>query len=119
MNYLREGGWGMVPILALGLVNLMLAWRYALSGDRRFRGTVEALARAIHFLGWGAFATGFVATGEYLEVHPEQPFGPTLVMGLKEASTNVALSLTVVALVHLAVALGRRREDARVASSDE
>jgi hypothetical protein len=108
-----EGGWGMWVILTVGLVALVSAFVYARTGDARRRPFVEALGRAELFFTLSGFFTGFVATGGYIEAHPEAPLGATLLQGVKEASNTLAFGFTLLALIHLCLAVGQRREAAR------
>jgi hypothetical protein len=108
-----EGGWGMWPILVLGIVALGLGLRYALTGDGRLRGSLESLARCVLFMALAGFATGLIATCSFAGSHTELPPATTLIEGIKESMNNLALGFLEVALVHLQLAVGRRREDDR------
>lgn len=110
-----EGGFGMWPILLLGLGAMGLGLRYAFTGDARLRGCLEALARSILYFALMGFVTGLVATGDFLAAHADLPRTETLLTGVKESTNDLALGFTFLALVHLQLAVGRRREDDRVA----
>lgn len=112
-EHFLQGGYGMWPVLVLGLAALGLGLRYAFTGDGRLRGTVETLAKSVLFFALSGFFTGVVAVGDYLDAHPEVPLAATAVTGVKEATNNLALGFTLLALVHLQLAVGRRREDHR------
>ncbi len=112
-RHFAEGGWGMWAVLVSGLAGLATALRYAVTADGRLRTSVEATGRAVLFFALSGFFTGVVATGGYLEAHPEAPFAATAVQGVKEATNNLALGFTLLALLHVALAVGRRREAAR------
>jgi hypothetical protein len=112
-QHFAEGGWGMWALLGVGLPGLATALRYAVTADGRLEGALEAMARAVLCLALSGFFTGVVATGGYLEAHPEAPFAATAFQGVKEATNNLALGFTLLALVHLALAVGRRRAAAK------
>ncbi len=114
-EHFLEGGWGMWPTLVIGLAGLGAGLRYAMTGDRRLRGTLESLAKTVLFFALSGFFTGIVATGDYLGAHAaaEVPMAAIALTGVKESTNNLALGFTVLALLHLQLAVGRRREDAR------
>jgi len=115
LEVLREGGWGMYPTLVFGLVALGAALRFAVRADPRLRGFIDSLARAVIFFAVTGFVTGLISTAGYVEAHDLRGGEAlmTLMAGAKESLHNLALGFTVVSLVHLAVAVGRRRYDAR------
>jgi hypothetical protein len=111
---LIEGGFGMWPVLAVGLVALLTGARYAATGDGSARGALEALVGAILAMAFAGFFAGLVATGSYITGLPEEAaVARVAITGAKEASNNLVLGFTLVGLVQLQLALGRRREDAR------
>ncbi len=115
MELLREGGWGMYPTMVFGLVAVGAALRFAIRADPRLRGFVESMARAVTFFAVTGFVTGIISTASYVEAHDLRGWDAlmTVLEGTKESLHNLALGFTVVSLVHLAVAVGRRRYDAR------
>lgn len=113
MEKFIEGGWGMWAIALFGVFGLVLALRYAARADARLRPSVESLARATLFFALSGFTTGIVATGDFVASHPEEPLGATIFQGVKESANNLALGFTLLALIHLAMAVGRRREAMR------
>ncbi len=119
LNAFREGGWGMYPTLVFGLIAIGAALRFAVRSDPKLRGFIASMSRAVFFFGLTGFVTGLIATGTYFETHgvAGADFLPTLVAGVKESTHNLALAFTVLSLVHLAVAVGRRRLDARQPST--
>lgn len=115
----HDGGWGMYPTLVFGLVAAGAALRYVIRGDGRLRGVIESMVRAVLFVGLAGFVTGLVATSMYIlqfQVRGDEVLR-TFLIGLGEASYNLALAFTMVSLTHVIVALGRRRQDARELSN--
>ncbi len=111
LAFLREGGWGMYPMLILGLIALVNAIRFAAGRAPAVRGMVESINSAVLFLGLTSFVTGLIATGSYLAKHElkDDELLFTMVMGLKESLSNLVLAFGLVCLVHIALAVGRYR----------
>lgn len=104
-------------MLVLGLAALGMALRYAFSADGRLRPAVEALGRSVLFFSLSGFVTGLVASGAFfaklLEEKPASPAWEIFLLGAVESSNNLALGFTLLALTHLALAVGARRESVR------
>jgi hypothetical protein len=113
LNAFHEGGWGMYPTFVLGLITLGTALRFAFRGDGRLLGFVESMTRAILFTGLLGFVTGMIMVGRYVEAHPADDAARILVQGAGEAVNNLALAFTMISLIHLVLAVGRRRVDAK------
>ena len=111
----RAGGWGMFPILIFGLIALGTALRYAITADGRLRGFLESLARAVIFFSLSGFVTDLLAVGRYLQVENVTGWASIeiAIQGGRESLNTIALGVTLLGLVHLLIAVGRRREDAR------
>lgn len=106
----QEGGWGMYPILALGLVGLFSAARFAWRGERSLVGALRWLVFALVSCGVFGFVIGMIRASHFVAAlsAPEQR-GAVLVEGLGEALNNVAMALLFAVLIGLLVALGKRR----------
>ena len=112
-EFMREGGWGMYPILLLGIVTLASATRYAIRPERlclRFLAVlwVTLLVAVVH-----ATVTDVAAVFRYLEDPARAPDGQMarlLVAGLKESSRPAALGGIFLTLVPLLAAAGIYRE---------
>lgn len=114
MEGFREGGWGMYPILVFGLVSLGAALRYAIRADERLRGFTETMAKAVLFFSLSGFIIGLIATGNYVESNhlTGGEAALTVLQGVKESLNNLAFGTGLLGLVHMAMAVGRRRVDA-------
>lgn len=112
---LHQGGWGMVPTLLFGLIALGTALRFAVQGRGRLLGFLESLSRAVLAFSLSAFFTGVVVSLSALE--PPSSLGEdtarVLLIGLRDATHNLALGFTLLSLIHLLIAVGRRRLDAQ------
>jgi hypothetical protein len=113
LNAFREGGWGMYPTFVFGLIALGTALRFAFRGDARLQGFIESMTRAIFYSGLLGFVTGMIMVARYIEGHPDMDALRILVEGAGEAVNNLALAFTLISLIHLVMAVGRRRVDAR------
>ena len=112
-EFMREGGWGMWPVLMLGLVALASATRYAIRPERlclRFVAVlwVTLLAAVVH-----ATVTDVAAVFRYFEDParaPDRQIARLLFTGLKESSRPAALGGIFLTLMPLLAAAGVYRE---------
>lgn len=112
-EFMHEGGWGMWPILLLGLVALASAIRYALRPERlclRFLAVlwVTLLTAVVH-----ATVTDVAAVFKYFEDPvraPDNQIVRMLFIGLKESTRPAALGGVFLTLVPLLAAVGVYRE---------
>jgi len=112
-EFMREGGWGMWPVLLLGLVALASATRYAIRPERlclRFVAVlwVTLVAAVVH-----ATVTDLAAVFRYFEDPvraPDSQIARLLLTGLKESSRPAALGGIFLTLVPLLAAVGVYRE---------
>lgn len=109
VNAFREGGFGMYPTLAFGLLLLAVGLAYALKPERKLVA-VFAILGAVDFLSGLMGATmGFITTFMHVSKLPEdQQFGVTLV-GIQESLQNVSLALIFLVLSTLILAAGTLR----------
>lgn len=112
----QNGGWGMFPVLGLGLLGLAAAAHYAARADARSRGSIEALSRALVWTIVVAVSTDFMAVFHALtnESIPEAQLTRILYMGSWEALSPLPMGAAFLVLIWLLVAVGQRRVDARV-----
>ena len=112
-EFMREGGWGMYPVLVIGLVALASATRYAIRPERlclRFVAVLwlTLLAAVVH-----ATVTDLAAVFRYFEDPvraPDAEMARTLLLGLKESTRPAALGGIFLTLVPLLAAAGVYRE---------
>jgi hypothetical protein len=112
-DFMREGGWGMWPVLLLGLLAFASATRYAIRPERlclRFVAVlwVTLLAAVVH-----ATVTDLAAVFRYFEDPvraPDSEMARTLLIGLKESTRPAALGGLFLTLVPLLAAAGVYRE---------
>lgn len=113
IEFMREGGWGMWPILLLGLVALASATRYALRPERLCLRFISILWVTLLVAITHASVTDLAAVFHYLEDPTRAPDGQLarlLVTGLKESTRPAVLGGIFLTLVPLAAAVGVYRE---------
>lgn len=116
MEWFKLGGWGMYPILIVGLVLLGGSAYFAARGDARSRGALDAMSKALVWFIVGATASDLIAVFFYLQTPkvPDDQVTRILLQGLGESLTPVTLGSTFMALAWLLRAVGQRRADQRV-----
>jgi hypothetical protein len=118
-GFMREGGWGMWPVLILGLVGLASSVRYALRPERYCLRFIAVLWVTLIVAVTHATITDVAAVFAYLEDPARAPDGQMarlLVTGLKESSRPAALGGIFLTLMPLLAAAGVYRESSRPAS---
>lgn len=116
MEWFRLGGWGMYPILVVGLVGLGAAAFYAARGDGRLRGSLEATSRALAWFIATAVASDLIAVCFALRAPdiPDSQRARILLEGIGESLTPLTMGGAFMALMWLFIAIGQRRVDQRV-----
>ena len=112
-QFMREGGWGMWPILVLGLVALASAARYAARPEPFCLRFVVALWSTLLVVVVHATVTDLAAVFRYFEDParaPDSEIARTLLVGLKESTRPAALGGIFLTLVPLLAAAGIYRE---------
>jgi hypothetical protein len=112
-EFMLEGGWGMWPVLLLGLVALASATRYALRPERLCLRFVAILWLTLLVVIVHATITDVAAVFHYLEDPVRAPapeMARLLVGGLKESTRPGALGGVFLTLVPLLAAVGVYRE---------
>lgn len=111
-SFMSEGGWGMWPVLLLGLAAVASAARYAARPDRAELPFIAALWLTLAAAVTHATVTDVAAVFRYLENEARAPndrFARLLVVGLKESTRPLALGGIALTLVPLLVAAGLYR----------
>jgi len=106
LDHFHDGGWGMFPTLAFGLVLLAVAIRYAGRPERRFVPLLVTLNILTLASGGLGCVSGVIVTAQYYEratppLPPSVPF-----LGVGESLNNVAFSLLFVVVAAMAMSLG-------------
>jgi hypothetical protein len=112
-EFMREGGWGMWPVLLLGLLALASATRYALRPERLCLRFIAILWLTLLVVIVHASITDVAAVFHYLEDPVRAPDGQMarlLVGGLKESTRPAVLGGIFLTLVPLLAAAGVYRE---------
>jgi hypothetical protein len=106
LELFRDGGWGMYPTLACGLVLLAAALKYALRPERRFVPLLVALNILTLSAGALGFVSGVITTARHLEGVGETRSTLVAFLGVGESLNNVAFALMFVTAGAIAVTLG-------------
>ncbi|HXI58826.1 MAG TPA: hypothetical protein VNO55_22320 [Polyangia bacterium] len=104
----RNGGWGMYPTLAFGMLMIGVSLAYAFKPERRFIPLQISLGIMTLVAGSLGFVTGLIKSLGAIHQVPEGRRFIWLI-GLGESLNNVALALTLVVLAALAVSVGALR----------
>ncbi len=111
-EFMREGGWGMWPVLLLGAASVAAAGRYAARPDTRWLRFAGALWITLAVVVAHAVVTDVAAVFRFLEDPgraPDPQFARLLVTGLKESTRPAALGGIFLTLAPLLVAAGTYR----------
>ena len=109
-EFMREGGWGMWPILLLGLASLAGAVRYASRPERQSLRFVTALWLTLLVAVVHASITDVAAVCGYFQ-DPGHALDPrTVLIGLKESTRPAVLGGIFLTLVPLLAAVGIFRD---------
>jgi len=93
-QFMMEGGWGMYPVLLLGVVTLASATRYALRPERLCLRFVSILWLTLLVVIVHATITDVAAVFHYFEDPvraPDNEMARTLMIGLKESTRPAVL----------------------------
>ena len=108
-TFFREGGFGMYPTLAFGLLLLAVGVAYALKPERKLVSLFTILGIVEFLAGSLGTVMGAVTTFMYVsKVPPAQQYTTTL-LGLAESFHNLVLALVFVVLSTLVLAAGSLR----------
>jgi hypothetical protein len=112
IEFFKEGGWGMWPILVLGLVTVGAAARFAMKPERRQIGFLAAMALATITSCFHATWTDFGAVCSALsdeKFATEAQMPRVLAEGLKECTRPGAMGGAFLTLAAILVAVGMLR----------
>jgi hypothetical protein len=111
MDFFKEGGFGMWPILVLGVILLVVAVRFAVRPDRQQLGFLGALAAAVVVATIHATWTDLGAVFGYFADahHADAPVTRALMEGLKESTRPGSFGGGILTLSLIFVAVGAAR----------
>jgi hypothetical protein len=91
LNFIREGGWPMFIVLAVGAASLSAAIRYSRDGRKDLLGVVLGLGAATLLFGVFGTVAGIIASVDHIrDLPPESRW--IVVVGFKESVNNLALA---------------------------
>jgi hypothetical protein len=91
VRFFIEGGWGMYPVLVLGLILVWSSGRYALDLEPARLRFIVAMSVALLVTMAHATWTCFAAVFQYLHRSSTEPFAQTLMTGLMESTRPATL----------------------------
>jgi hypothetical protein len=112
----QEGGWGMYPVLVLGILLLVSGGRYAFDGEPIRLRVITALALTLLVFGVGGTLAAAAKVLWFLEEEsrvPNDQFARILAQGLKEASRPVVTSFALLGFGLALTAIGVYRVSRR------
>ena len=104
-----EGGWGMFPVLVMGLVLVWAAVRYAIDSEPVRLRFIAALGLALTVTTLHATWTCFAAVFHFLQTVPDTQLRTTLMTGLVESTRPATLGGALLSLALIVVAVGAYR----------
>lgn len=113
----RNGGWGMFPTLAFGLLLLAVAVRYALDPARRYVPLLLSLGVLTLTAGALGFVTGFIKSVAAIEQSDGHQAILSL-LGAGEAANCIALALGLLTMAAIAASTGAFRLASRAEPAD-
>jgi len=115
-DFFKEGGWGMYPVLVLGVILVVSAARYAIDGESARLRFVIAMSLSLVASIATACTADVAMVFWYLqspERVPDAMFHRILAEGLKESSRPAMLGLSLLGLALIAVSIGVYRTGRR------
>lgn len=113
LEFMREGGFQMFIILALGIASLASASAFAWRPDPRKVESIRALASAVLFATIAGIVTDISAVMHKVPANPEWAHSPDLTLivmtGIGESMAPGILGFSVLSIQWLLVAYGFRR----------
>ncbi|HOX42256.1 MAG TPA: hypothetical protein PK668_01600 [Myxococcota bacterium] len=113
LEFMREGGFGMFVVLALGLLGLVFAVLFVVKPQEKRALFLRHLSKAVLYSGLLATVTGLSAVCHKVPANPEWAHSPDLALivmtGIGEASAGLVLALGFLTVMWLLSAFGVRR----------
>jgi|GEM_PF-1343801 len=109
--FIRQGGWPMLLVLAIGVAMLYPAVRYMLTATAARQLLLERLTKAMRYTVIGGVAANLSATAfNSVDRAGDKPdFHLYLVYGIGESLTVALAGYTILGVVWLMIAVGTRR----------
>lgn len=119
LEFFRNGGFSMFPVLFFGLATLGAAVAYAMRADKKTRNFIDVMYKVVAFTSATGLLTDLGAVFHYLATKdvPAAEFSKTLAQGLNESLGPAIMGSAFLALAFLFVAIGQRRADSRAATA--
>jgi len=120
-SFMKEGGWGMVPVLLLGVATVAAAGRYAARPDASWLRFVSALWVTLIVVVMHAVVTDVAAVFQHTADPartPDAELPRILLIGLKESTRPAALGGVFLTLAPLLAAVGLYRISPRRAIAE-
>jgi hypothetical protein len=109
VRFFIEGGWGMYPVLVMGLMLVWASVRYAIDTEPLRLRFIGALAVALVVTMVHATWTCIAAVFHFLEQSPGEKFARTLMTGLMESTRPATLGGALLTVALILVAVGAYR----------
>jgi hypothetical protein len=109
------GGPLMWPILVLGVVGLASAAWFAWRAEARVRGFLDGMGRSVLFVTLATLGLDVMGTLYHTARAEPAHKGAMIMQGVGESMSPIVLGFGLLALIHLLVAIGQRRLDAKTA----
>lgn len=110
-DFIRDGGFGMYPILILGGLTLLVAGYYGARTDPKVRAVLRAMTRSLAYFTCAATVLDVAAVLTFVT----RSDGPVLddragvvLLGLRESLHPAILGFAILAVAHLLAAAGER-----------
>ena len=119
LEFFRNGGFSMFPVLFFGLATLAAAIAYAMRADEKTRHFIDPMYKVVVFSSATGLLTNLGAVFHYLATKnvPANELSTTLAQGLNESLGPAIMGSAFIAVSFLFVAIGLRRADARAAAA--
>ena len=108
LEFIRDAGFGIFPVMAFGAVALLVSLRYTVRPERRFVPLVVGFSITTLIAGAIGTITGMQTTFKYLAMQHSAD-GVILLEGLKESLNNIVAACTIVAIVAIVTTIGAYR----------
>lgn len=115
VEFFKNGGFGMWPVLVFGLITVATAGYYAFRAQAQVKGFIEWMSRTVLFASLTGTITGIATTLGYVtsDKCPRSELTVTTMMGIRESLSNAIMGFAFLTVIFLLTAIGQRRLDAK------